>query len=105
MNPATCILETMMTLFAAHTAPPEYYTGFYSNYRLPYQVRAEDGIRAEQARQASAYVVIRRDTRGNIVDFKKILHGEVFIHHRYTYDGENRFSGYRDMRKNPPAPQ
>lgn len=88
------------SLFAEEkTVSTEYYPGFYSNYRLPFKVEKNQEISAEAAKRLPAYVVVQRDSRGNIVDFKKYIDGELFIHHRYEYDDKGNWKAYRDMLK------
>ncbi|MDO5089988.1 MAG: DUF6156 family protein [Cardiobacteriaceae bacterium] len=101
--PIACLfLSLSLPLFAEETPMnTEYYTGFYSNYRLPFKVKDEEKITAEKAHQQRSYIVVQRDVRGNIVDFKKYVDGELFIHHRYQYDDNGQWQGYEDMLKTP----
>lgn len=70
-----------------------YYSGFYSNYRHPYQVRSTELITKQDAEKRRGYVRVRYDENGNLVEIEKIINDVCLFKFVYTYDKNGSFVG------------
>lgn len=61
-----------------------YYKSFYNNYQHPF--KGKDELSFSEAEKLTNYYIEEKNSKGNVISFKKILNNSCFFEFNYQYD-------------------